>query len=79
MLDRNSKKRLAAMTMLVLVVLAAAIFFQRSSASPPPTYRFNTPPPGPNARPDPPNAGKLKRLPGALSPGGAASGGSKNR
>lgn len=38
-------------------------------------YRFKTPPPGPNARPDPPNPDKIRRLPGSFSPAGAGSSG----
>ena len=36
-------------------------------------YQFHTPPPGPNAKADPPNPDKIKRLPGGFSPvGGGA-------
>ncbi len=50
---------------LLLLVIIARVYYMPHTDE----YQFRTPPPGPNARPDKPNAEKLKKLPGATHAG----------
>jgi hypothetical protein len=46
----------------VILTLLVILLWLKAPADP---YQYGTPPVGPNARPDPPNPDKIKRLPGA--------------
>ena len=59
------------MILLAGVVLVGVVFaFRAYYMRPIDAYQNSAPPPGPNARPDPPNPDKVKKLPGAFKAGG---------
>lgn len=50
------------------VAAMALILIASRMSGPPDPYLTHAPPPGKDARPDPPNPGKAARLPGAAAP-----------
>jgi hypothetical protein len=50
------------------IVVAILLIAARQFPGTQDPYLEYAPPPGPNARPDPPNPDKVKRLPGAAAP-----------
>ncbi len=73
----NSNNNRNLLVLLVLGVIGAIIlgaYFKMST--PPDQYVQQAPPPGPNAKPDPPNPDKVNHMPGAAS---MAGGGGHNR
>jgi hypothetical protein len=69
----NRKSALIPIAVVAGIVLAGIVFAIRASLAPTDQeYRFKTPPPGPNARPEGINREKQKRLPGPMAaPGGS--------
>jgi hypothetical protein len=70
----NRKSTLIPIAVIAGIVLAGILFAIRASLAPTDQeYRFKTPPPGPNARPEGINRDKQRRLPGPMTaPGRSA-------
>lgn len=64
----KTKNTFGVVLIIGLVLIGGSLLAWKLLASPADEYQYGAPPAGANARPDPPNPEKLKRLPGGKAP-----------